>query len=70
MARNVYRVDHKDNKWFISRMEDAVVELISFGTKQDAVSGGRLLALRNRPSRLIVHADNGAVESECQFGKE
>ncbi|MFH0882872.1 MAG: DUF2188 domain-containing protein [bacterium] len=70
MARNVYRVDPKDNHWLISRMGDVAVELVSFGTKQDAVSGGRLLALRRLPSRLIVHTEDGKVETESRFGAD
>ncbi len=70
MAQSVYRVELQGDEWLVSRMGEYATKLISFSKKEDAVAGGRMLALRRVPSKLIVHRENGAVETEFRFGKD
>ena len=69
MAVNIFTVDLKDKMWAISRVGDETVQLAAYERKRDALEGARLLALRQMPSRLIVHDEQGALEMECTFGQ-
>ncbi len=67
MARNIYRVVPDGNQWKVKK--DSVVRS-THATKQPAIDAGRVLALANQPSQLVVHRANGTIELEWTYGND
>ena len=63
MDRAVYRVVPDGDEWVVSK-DGMPIPLGRFERKRSAVERGRAAAEANRPSRLVVHGQNGPFEEE------
>lgn len=66
MDRTVYRVKRDGIEWFVAREGDTEPYWRS-ELKSNVVALAREQAQNNRPSKLVVHADNGAVQAEFTY---
>lgn len=66
MAR-IYHVRYRDDEWVVEA-EDAQQPSATEARKKDAVQRAREIAENQQPSRLIVHKQDGTVQSESTYG--
>ncbi|HYG74034.1 MAG TPA: DUF2188 domain-containing protein [Planctomycetota bacterium] len=66
---NVYHIQQNETLWRVNT-EGPDRGLSSFNQKHEAVNHAKALAQANRPSKIIVHARNGDVETEFTYAAE
>lgn len=66
MAR-IYHVRYRDDGWVVEA-EDAQQPSAVEARKKDAVQRAREIAENQQPSRLVVHKQDGTVQSESTYG--
>jgi len=69
MARNVYRVTPEGDQWKVKK--DGADRADSLHkTKESAVERAREVAKNNQPSQVVVHLQNGRIETEWTYGDD
>ena len=66
---NVYHIQQNETLWRVNT-EGVDRGLSSFNQKYEAVNHAKALAKASRPSKIIVHARDGAIESEFTYAVE
>src|SRR3989442_13688237 len=67
MARKVYHVTPQLDMWIV-QMGGTVVS--SHYTKQAAIDAARNVAQANQPSQVVVHKQDGTIETEGTYGHD
>ena len=67
MERKIYRVVPNNGNWQVKK--DGIV-LSNHVLKSDAITKGRLLAVANQPSQLVIHRADGTIETEFTYGND
>jgi len=67
--RAKYHVLHRAGHWRVER-EGAERPSLTAPMQREAIEKGRRLALRNRPSQLIVHGRDGRVRKEYTYDSD
>jgi hypothetical protein len=69
MARKRYHVVPNGSDWKLNQ-EGSSMSLFSHPTKSVVVDKGRQVAQANHPSQLIIHTQDGRIETEHTYGKD
>lgn len=64
--RTVYRVLPSGDDWIVKR-DGAEQAARRFDRKQDAIVYARRVAKNNRPSQVVVHRQDGTIETEWTY---
>lgn len=67
-APRVYHVLPEGEGWKVG-LEGRDRPAGAFDTKKEAVAGGRELAQKNEPSRLVIHGADGTVQRAHSYGE-
>ncbi len=67
--QTTYHVVPRKQGWAVKR-EDARRASSIHGTKEEAVRQAHSYAVNRRPSRLVIHKKNGAVQEERAYGED
>lgn len=67
MARNVYRVVPDGEDWKVTH---AGQTLSTHTNKDDAIETARTVAKANQPSQVVVHKQDGTIQTEYTYGDD
>lgn len=68
-SRTVYHVSPHGSGWKVQR-EGASRPARTFETKPPAESYARRVAKNNKPSQVVVHRQDGTIETEWTYGDD
>ena len=66
---SVYHIQQNETLWRVNT-EGPDRGLSSFNQKHEAITHAKKLAMAHRPARIIVHARDGAIETDFTYAEE